>query len=287
GQTAEELRDQGRRIDELNATFRAEGSTFRVLRSIEMDVFDAGEGDMDPAVLAELDLVLGAFHSKLRRTEDATERYLAALRNPSVHVLAHPTTRMFGRRAGLVADCHGCSPRRRVSAKPSRSTRPRGGRIFPSTWRALRSPKGWSGSRWGVTRITSRSCGTFRSGWRSPHSPASLVNGSSRTVPRTRSSRGRPRSRPVVVHETSMGGLAVTARSRRSAGILLWRRRDGHLEVLLGHPGGPLFARKDADTWSVLKGEIEPGEDPLHVARREFEEETGHPAPDVDALELG
>jgi len=104
GQTAEELRDQGRRIDELNATFRAEGSTFRVLRSIEMDVFDAGEGDMDPAVLSELDLVLGAFHSKLRRTEDATERYLAALRNPSVHVLAHPTTRMFGRRAGLVAD---------------------------------------------------------------------------------------------------------------------------------------------------------------------------------------
>jgi len=84
-----------------------------------------------------------------------------------------------------------------------------------------------------------------------------------------------------------MGGLAVTARSRRSAGILLWRRRDGHLEVLLGHPGGPLFARKDADTWSVLKGEIEPGEDPLHVARREFEEETGHPAPDGDALELG
>jgi predicted NUDIX family NTP pyrophosphohydrolase len=84
-----------------------------------------------------------------------------------------------------------------------------------------------------------------------------------------------------------MGGLTVTARSRRSAGILLWRRRDGHLEFLLGHPGGPLFARKDADTWSVLKGEIEPGEDPLEVARREFEEETGHPAPDGDALELG
>jgi DNA polymerase (family 10) len=75
-----------------------------VLRSIEMDVFDNGEGDMDPAVLAELDLVLGAFHSKLRSTDDATERYLAALRNPDLHVLAHPTTRMFGRRAGLVAD---------------------------------------------------------------------------------------------------------------------------------------------------------------------------------------
>jgi histidinol phosphatase-like PHP family hydrolase len=104
GQTAEELLDQGRRIDEVNEGFRAEGSVFRVLRSVEMDVFDHGEGDMDPDTLAQLDLVLGAFHSKLRSTEDATERYLAALRNPHVHVLAHPTTRMFGRRRGLIAD---------------------------------------------------------------------------------------------------------------------------------------------------------------------------------------
>ncbi len=114
GQTPEELRDQGRRIDELNETFAAEGSTFRVLRSVEMDVFDHGEGDMDPAVLDDLDIVLGAFHSKLRSTEDATERYVAALRNPHVHVLAHPTTRMFGRRAGLVADW------RRVFAEAAR-----------------------------------------------------------------------------------------------------------------------------------------------------------------------
>jgi histidinol phosphatase-like PHP family hydrolase len=104
GQTPERLRDQGRRIDELNETLQADGSAFRVLRSVEMDVFDHGEGDMDPAVLDELDIVLGAFHSKLRSTDDATERYIAALRNPHVHVLAHPTTRMFGRRAGLVAD---------------------------------------------------------------------------------------------------------------------------------------------------------------------------------------
>ena len=48
--------------------------------------------------------MLGAFHTELRSKEDATERYLAALRNPSVHVLAHPTTRMFERRAGLIAD---------------------------------------------------------------------------------------------------------------------------------------------------------------------------------------
>jgi len=75
--------------------------------------------------------------------------------------------------------------------------------------------------------------------------------------------------------------------TRRSAGVLLWRRVDGGVEVLLGHPGGPLFARKDAGVWSVLKGEIEPGEDPLDVARREFEEETGHPAPDGTARALG
>jgi histidinol phosphatase-like PHP family hydrolase len=102
GQDAVRLKDQGVRIEALNEELAPTG--FRVLRSIEMDVFDAGEGDMDPAVLADLDLVLGAFHSKLRNREDATERYLAALRNPDVHVLAHPTTRMFGRRAGLVAD---------------------------------------------------------------------------------------------------------------------------------------------------------------------------------------
>jgi DNA polymerase (family 10) len=69
-----------------------------------MDVFEDGSADMEPAALAELELVLGAFHSKLRVRTDATERYLAALRNPLVHVLAHPKARMYGRRAGLTAD---------------------------------------------------------------------------------------------------------------------------------------------------------------------------------------
>ena len=79
----------------------------------------------------------------------------------------------------------------------------------------------------------------------------------------------------------------VDKSGRTSAGILLWRRRDGRLEVLLGHPGGPYFAGKDADHWTVLKGEVDPGEEPLVVARREFAEETGHELPDGPAIELG
>ena len=74
--------------------------------------------------------------------------------------------------------------------------------------------------------------------------------------------------------------------SRVSAGILLYRRRPD-LEVLLAHPGGPLFARKDAGHWTIPKGEVEPGEELLAVARREFEEETGHPPPDGATIELG
>jgi predicted NUDIX family NTP pyrophosphohydrolase len=78
--------------------------------------------------------------------------------------------------------------------------------------------------------------------------------------------------------------------TRRSAGILLFRRpasasdgaTDGGLEVLLGHPGGPFFIRRDEGHWSIPKGEPDtPAEDLLVVARREFAEETGHPAPDT------
>ncbi len=57
--------------------------------------------------------------------------------------------------------------------------------------------------------------------------------------------------------------------------------------MLLAHPGGPLWARRDAGAWTLPKGEIEPGEDVEAVARREFEEETGHAAPDGPALQLG
>lgn len=62
---------------------------------------------------------------------------------------------------------------------------------------------------------------------------------------------------------------------RTSAGILLFRRRDGSPEVFLVHPGGPFFARRDAGAWSLPKGEVEAGEEPLVVALREFAEETG------------
>jgi len=104
GMTAEQLAEQGRRIDALNEAAGSGHDPFRVLRAIEMDVFADGTFDMDPEDLAPLDLVLGAFHTKLRVTDDATERYVAALRNREVHVLAHPKARMYGRRVGLTAD---------------------------------------------------------------------------------------------------------------------------------------------------------------------------------------
>ena len=63
--------------------------------------------------------------------------------------------------------------------------------------------------------------------------------------------------------------------TRTSAGLLLYRWRDGALEVFLVHPGGPFWARKDDGAWSIPKGEFAPGEDPLVAARREFAEETG------------
>jgi predicted NUDIX family NTP pyrophosphohydrolase len=73
----------------------------------------------------------------------------------------------------------------------------------------------------------------------------------------------------------------------RSAGILLYRSANGGTEVLLVHPGGPLWARKDAGAWSIPKGEYEDGEDPRSCALREFEEETGTALPPGELIELG
>lgn len=70
--------------------------------------------------------------------------------------------------------------------------------------------------------------------------------------------------------------------------MLLFRHApEGGLEVLLAHPGGPIWAKRDAGVWTVPKGEFHDDEEALAVARREFEEETGHPAPDGDPIELG
>ena len=73
---------------------------------------------------------------------------------------------------------------------------------------------------------------------------------------------------------------------RRSAGVLLYRR-DLELQVLLGHMGGPFWAKKDDRAWSIPKGEHGPDEEPLAVARREFEEELGSPVPTDDLVPLG
>ncbi len=62
---------------------------------------------------------------------------------------------------------------------------------------------------------------------------------------------------------------------KQSAGLLLFRERAGHLEVLLVHPGGPFWKNKDDGAWSIPKGEFADGDNPLAAARREFEEETG------------
>jgi len=75
---------------------------------------------------------------------------------------------------------------------------------------------------------------------------------------------------------------------RTSAGILLHRRADGGgVEVLLGHMGGPFWARKDAGAWSIPKGEYSAGEDPFDAAQREFLEELGSPVPASSFLPLG
>lgn len=71
-----------------------------------------------------------------------------------------------------------------------------------------------------------------------------------------------------------------------SAGLILYRRRAGSVEVLIAHMGGPLWAKRKRG-WSIPKGEYDPDEDPLACARREFEEETGFAPPEGDPVDLG
>jgi len=98
------LKRQGAEIAKANVALSKSRPHITVLRSIEMNLNPRGEGDMSPDSLRSLDLVLGSFHSALRKTEDQTERYLAALRNPHVHILGHPRGRIYNFRVGLKAD---------------------------------------------------------------------------------------------------------------------------------------------------------------------------------------
>ena len=94
---------QAGEVRALNTGYAADGTSFTILHGIEMNLEPDGGADTAPDVCASLDIVLGAFHSKLRLKDDQTDRYVAALRNPSVDVLAHPRGRMFNFRLGLSA----------------------------------------------------------------------------------------------------------------------------------------------------------------------------------------
>lgn len=102
------------------------------------------------------------------------------------------------------------------------------------------------------------------------------------------SAAGDAHSRSLSRRRKATGAPILHDMSERSAALAVVRRgRSGIAEVLLVHPGGPFFANKDAGAWSLPKGLLEPGEDPLTAARREFEEETGSRAPDGPATPLG
>jgi histidinol phosphatase-like PHP family hydrolase len=98
------LEAQGLEIAATNAELQQRGFRVRLLRSSEINFDPQGRPDYPPEILRRLDFVIGAFHSKLRLTEDQTERYLATLLCPEVDVLAHPRGRIFNHRLGLNAD---------------------------------------------------------------------------------------------------------------------------------------------------------------------------------------
>jgi histidinol phosphatase-like PHP family hydrolase len=104
GINEEQLRQQALEIATVNETHGAAGKTLRVLRSIEVNLNPAAEVDMDASSLNDLDLVLGCFHSSLRKKDDQTDRYVAALRNPAIQIMGHPRGRIYNFRLGLNAD---------------------------------------------------------------------------------------------------------------------------------------------------------------------------------------
>lgn len=104
GINEEQLQQQGEEIAAVNAALRSQGQSLRVLRSVELNLDPRGKGDMESESLKKLDLSLGCFHSSLRKKEDQTHRYLAALRNPDIQILGHPRGRIYNFRLGLTAD---------------------------------------------------------------------------------------------------------------------------------------------------------------------------------------
>ena len=104
GMSEERLAEQGAEIDDVNRYFDQAGVDFRVLKALEMNLSPTGEGDMEPGSLEPLDLILGSFHSQLRKKEDQTDRYVAGVRNPHVNVLGHPRGRQWNFRLGLIAE---------------------------------------------------------------------------------------------------------------------------------------------------------------------------------------
>jgi putative hydrolase len=99
-----QLAMQAEEVAQVNAMMAAERQSVRVLRSIELNLDPRGNGDMEADALSRLDIVLGCFHSSLRKKDDQTERYLAALRNPTLQILGHPRGRIYNFRLGLTAD---------------------------------------------------------------------------------------------------------------------------------------------------------------------------------------
>jgi histidinol phosphatase-like PHP family hydrolase len=91
-------------VDRVNADLERSGAGTTILRSLEMNINTEGEGDMEPEALAQLELVIGSFHSQLRTKDDQTDRYLAMLENPWVQIVGHPRGRMYNRRDGLNAE---------------------------------------------------------------------------------------------------------------------------------------------------------------------------------------
>jgi histidinol phosphatase-like PHP family hydrolase len=95
-----EVAEQAEEIDAVNDSLEG----FTVLKSIELNLTPSGAADLEEETLRKMDIVVGSFHSALRRMDDQTERYLAALDNECVHILGHPRGRVYNYRLGLTAD---------------------------------------------------------------------------------------------------------------------------------------------------------------------------------------